>query len=98
MAAPRTRTLPSATPISWEAEAFTERMPAITVPAQRSGSGSEALPAAAPYGTGPFATPPVAETGMAGRFAVSAIAAVLALLVAIILLGGLLELTGAFPR
>lgn len=98
MAAPRTRTLPRATPISWEAEAFTERMPTITVPAQRTGPGSEALPVAAPYGTGPFAAPADAAAGMAGRFAVSAIAAVLALLVAIVLLGGLLELTGAFPR
>lgn len=95
MAAPRTRTLPRATPISWEAEAFTERFPAIA--AQRASSDPEVLPAAAPYGTGPFATP-TPEAGMAGRFAVSAIAAVLALLVAVVLLGGLLQLTGAFPR
>lgn len=92
MAAPRTRTLPRATPITWEAEAPTERLPVI--PAQRSASEDETLPAAAPYGTGPFATPDP-SAGVAGRFAVSAIAAVLALLVAVALLGGLLELTGA---
>ncbi|MBN9098259.1 MULTISPECIES: hypothetical protein [unclassified Pseudonocardia] len=91
MAAPRTRTLPRATPISWEAEAPTERFP--TIPAQRT--ASEVLPAAAPYGSGPFAAPTAPAPGVAGRFAVSAIAAVLALIIAVALLGALLELTGA---
>jgi hypothetical protein len=40
----------------------------------------------------------VSQAGVAGRFTVSAVAAVLALLVAVALLGGLLELTGAALR
>lgn len=91
MAAPRTRTLPRATPISWEAEAPTVRLPVMR-------TAPDDLPAATPYGTGPFVDAQRSGGLVAGRYAVGAVAGVLALLIALVLLGGLLELTGAVPR
>jgi len=70
----------------------------ITVPTQRSAPCAEVLPVAAPYGAGPFAALTVPPAGVAGRLAAGTITAVLALIIALTLLGGLLELTGALPR
>ncbi|MCW2719931.1 hypothetical protein [Pseudonocardia sp.] len=96
MAAPRTATLPPATPISWEAQAPTGRTPVL----------ADGLPAAAPFGTGPFAAGPVTPAAAAtldgpgptlARSLVGAIAGVLAMLLLLAVVGGLLQLTGAVP-
>jgi hypothetical protein len=75
----RTAFLPPATPISWEAEAPTGRLPVI-----------EALPAQA----GPPVSAPH-RVALVTRHVAGLFAAVLAVLVLIVLLGAVLQATGA---
>lgn len=87
LAAPRTRTLPRATPISWEAESPTLRLPAMR-------TAPDDLPA--PAVTAPPTAPARPDAPVPGRFSTRTVRGGLALTIALVLLGGL-ELAGVLP-
>lgn len=78
----RTGVLPPATPISWEAEAPTSRLPVIV-----------GVPAAAARGA-----VSARHTASLGRHAAGLVTGVLVVLVALVLMGALLQATGVLVR